>query len=155
MTTIIIRLQLLNMWHDSDSPAHLVLARRGGPGFPVPPSRGLVSSTLISYSVSGSRCPILCVGLSTGVVSINMPDIVRYSTWRRNDHTDDTYPEPSSLDDSLHVVWCTSEHSPLCSESVDHRTSLQTADLFTITWSNVTDLWNHGALKPSWSWQPS
>lgn len=61
-------------------PAHLVLALRGGPGAPVPPSSGLVSKTLISYSVSGSRWPILCVVLSTGCRSYMVPDTVRYST---------------------------------------------------------------------------
>lgn len=39
-----------------DLPAHLVRVMSGGPGLPVPPSPGLVSKTLISYSVSGSRC---------------------------------------------------------------------------------------------------
>ncbi|TNN88443.1 hypothetical protein EYF80_001225 [Liparis tanakae] len=62
--------------------AHLVLALSGGPGAPVPPSRGLVSRTLISYSVSGSRWPILCVVLSTGCRSYIVPDTVRYSTSR-------------------------------------------------------------------------
>lgn len=38
------------------SPAHLVLLTSGGPGGPVPPSPGRVSSTLMWYSVSGSRC---------------------------------------------------------------------------------------------------
>lgn len=61
-------------------PAHLVLALSGGPGAPVPPSRGLVSRTLISYSVSGSRWPILCVVLSTGCRSYMVPETVRYST---------------------------------------------------------------------------
>lgn len=37
-------------------PAHFVRVMRGGPGLPVPPSPGRVSNTLISYSVSGSRC---------------------------------------------------------------------------------------------------
>lgn len=64
------------------SPAHLVLALSGGPGAPVPPSRGRVSRTLISYSVSGSRWPILCVVLSTGCRSYIVPDTVRYSTSR-------------------------------------------------------------------------
>src|SRR4029434_8770709 len=63
-------------------PAHLVFALRGGPGAPVPPSRGLVSSTLISYSVSGSRWPILCVAFSTGCRSYMLPLRVRYSTSR-------------------------------------------------------------------------
>lgn len=40
----------------NNSPAHLVLLTRGGPGGPVPPSPGLVNSTLMWYSVSGSRC---------------------------------------------------------------------------------------------------
>ena len=42
-----------------DPPAHLVRLMRGGPGLPVPPSPGRVSRTLISYSVSGSRCQSL------------------------------------------------------------------------------------------------
>ncbi|TNN31250.1 hypothetical protein EYF80_058598 [Liparis tanakae] len=37
-------------------PAHLVRVMSGGPALPVPPSPGRVRSTLISYSVSGSRC---------------------------------------------------------------------------------------------------
>ncbi len=63
-------------------PAHLVRALSGGPGAPVPPSRGRVSSTLISYSVSGSRWPILCEVLSTGCRSYMVPETVRYSTSR-------------------------------------------------------------------------
>lgn len=79
-------MQLMNKRHRRrqqrlrNSPAHLVLARSGGPGAPVPPSLGLVSRTLISYSVSGSRWPILWFGLSTGWMSIRLPDMVRYST---------------------------------------------------------------------------
>lgn len=62
------------------SPAHLVLVTSGGPGGPVPPSPGLDSRTLISYSTSGSRCHSLQVGESTTWVSAQFPDVVRYST---------------------------------------------------------------------------
>lgn len=49
---------LLPLWKRASPnlPAHLVRLSSGGPGRPVPPSPGRVSSTLISYSVSGSRC---------------------------------------------------------------------------------------------------
>lgn len=52
----------------------------GGPGCPVPPSPGLVSRTRISYSVSGSRCQSLYVGALTAWVSVQVPDVILYST---------------------------------------------------------------------------
>lgn len=61
-------------------PAHLVLVISGGPGSPVPPSPGLVSRTRISYSVSGSKCHNLYVGALTAWVSVQDPDVIRYST---------------------------------------------------------------------------
>lgn len=91
-------------------PAHLVLALSGGPGLPVPPSSGLVSSTLMWYSVSGSRCPILWVGLSTGVVSISRPAVVRYSTCRFRCHHRGGLAQGPPPPPSTHLWPC--PHSP-------------------------------------------
>lgn len=66
----------LNPW---SSPAHLVLLTRGGPGGPVPPSPGRVSSTLMWYSVSGSRCHSLYVTMFTPCTSDHGDWLARYS----------------------------------------------------------------------------